>query len=114
MHAACQQGQDSIFKFLLDNNANINQKDIVNKMTPLHHAIHFKHVSACKLILEYDAVSTQSIESGITLMRAVNAHDIRALLEKALKGRRAVDLVCITHVLLTHFQSALDIERNLI
>ena len=30
-------------------------------MTPLHHAIYSKHVSACKLILEYDKVSSQNI-----------------------------------------------------
>ena len=68
-------------------------------MTPLHYAIHDKHLLVCRVVLEYDEVSSQSIESGITLARAVDAREIRALLEKKLKSRRKVILVCEPHLL---------------
>ena len=104
LHIACQQGHESIIAFLLDNDADINKQNARKfKMTPLHHAINMKRLSTCKLILEYEQVSSQSIESGITLSRIANAPEIRALLEKKLKSRRKVILVCVAHVFLTLF-----------
>ena len=82
-----------IIKFLIDNGADINKKDEVNQMTPLHYAIYNKHLSACKLILGYDQVSSQSIESGITVSRIAELPKVQAMLEKILKKRRKVILV---------------------
>jgi ankyrin repeat protein len=93
LHAACEDGHLPVIKFLMDHNADINKQETKNLMTPLHYAINKKHISACELILEYEAVSTQSIESGITISRISQSSEIRALLEKKLKKRRKVILV---------------------
>ena len=84
----------------MDKGADINMKDIANTMTPMHHAIKSKHLSACKLILGYKEISSQSIESGSTLARAVDSSEIRSLLEKKLKSRRKVILVRTPHLFL--------------
>jgi ankyrin repeat protein len=62
-------------------------------MSPLHCAIRKKNFKACELILEYEQVSNQNIESGITMSRIAHAPEIQALLKKALKKRRKVILV---------------------
>jgi ankyrin repeat protein len=92
---ACQNGHVDIIEFLLDNEADINKQN-VNRITPLHSAIYAKKFLACKLILEYEQVSNQNIESGITMSRIAKAPEIQALMEKALKKRRKVILVCIS------------------
>jgi ankyrin repeat protein len=81
-----------VIEFLLENDADINKLD-TNLMTPLHYAIFHKHFSACELILQYEQVSSQSIESGITMARIAKSGEIQALLEKKLKKRRRVILV---------------------
>jgi ankyrin repeat protein len=62
-------------------------------MTPLHSAVYNNRYSSCKLILEFEQVSNQNIESGITMSRIAQAPEIQALLELALKKRRKVILV---------------------
>jgi hypothetical protein len=62
-------------------------------MTPLHIAIHQKQLSACELILQYEQVSNQNIESGITMSRIAKSSEIQSLLEKTFKKRRKVILV---------------------
>jgi ankyrin repeat protein len=79
---------------LLENGADINKKSDDQRMTPLHDAIHQKHFSACELILEYEQVSNQNIESGITMSKIAKSPEIQELLEKELKKRRKVILVC--------------------
>ncbi len=63
-------------------------------MTPLHFAIYHKQLAACQLILKYEQVSNQNIESGITMSRIAQSSEIQALMEKELKNRRKVILVC--------------------
>jgi hypothetical protein len=92
---ACQKGNIDVIKFLLDNGADINKQEY-QRMTPLHYAIHQNQLSACELILEYEQVSNQNIESGITMSRIAQAPQIQSLLEKALKKRRKVILVCLS------------------
>jgi ankyrin repeat protein len=88
----------------MDHNADINKQTTKNKMTPLHHAIHKSHLSACELILEYEiAVTTQSIESGITMSQIAKSAKIQALLEKKLKKRRKVILVCGSNLLIYNY-----------
>jgi ankyrin repeat protein len=82
-----------IIEFLLDNDADINKKSEKELMSPLHLAIYHKQFKACELILKYEQVSNQNIESGITMSRIVQAPQIQALMEKALKKRRKVILV---------------------
>jgi ankyrin repeat protein len=91
---ASKFGHLPVIEFLLDNNADINKQDD-ELMTPLHLAIRSKRIDACRLILEYERVSSQSIESGITLSRAADVPEIRVLLEKAFKSRRKFILVCL-------------------
>jgi ankyrin repeat protein len=93
LHLACQNGHVPVIEFLLDNNADINKRDN-QQMTPLHLAIYKNQLPACKLILGYEQVSSQSIESGITMSRIAKSPEIQALLEKELKSRRKVILVC--------------------
>jgi ankyrin repeat protein len=92
---ACQKGNVDVIEFLLDNGADINRQEH-QRMTPLHCAIFHNHSSACKLILEYEQVSNQNIESGITMSRIAKSPEIQALMEKALKKRRKVILVCFS------------------
>jgi ankyrin repeat protein len=89
---ACQEGQVDIIEFLLDNKADIN-KQSNQRMSPLHYSIYSKQLEACKLILGYEQVSNQNIESGITMSRIAKSSEIQALMEKALKKRRKVILV---------------------
>ena len=89
---ACQEGHISMIEFLLDNKADINKQND-NRMTPLHIAIYTKQFAACQVILKYEEVSSQSVESGITISRISKSPEIRALLEKTLKSRRKVILV---------------------
>jgi ankyrin repeat protein len=95
---ACQKGNVDVIEFLLENGANINKQDD-NHFSPLHIAIYSKQLAACKLILKYEQVSNQNIESGITMSRIAQAPDIQALLEKALKKRRKVILVSFSTVI---------------
>jgi hypothetical protein len=90
---ACQEGHDDIVAFLLDKGADINKQENQH-MSPLHYAIHEKRFETCKLILDYEQVSNQNIESGITMSRIRQVPQIQSLLEKALKKRRKVILVC--------------------
>jgi ankyrin repeat protein len=94
---ACQRSNIDVIKFLLDNGSDINKQEH-QRMTPLHYAIHQNQLSACELILEYEQVSNQNIESGITMSRIAKAPEIQALMEKALKKRRKVIPVCISIV----------------
>jgi ankyrin repeat protein len=96
LHIACQKGHVDIIEFLLDNGADINKQVDKTRITPLHSAIVMKRFSACRLILKYEQVSNQNIESGITMSRIAQAPEIQALLEKALKKRRKVILVCLS------------------
>jgi ankyrin repeat protein len=98
VHSACENGQSSVIEFLLDNNADINKQIEETRMTPLHYAIYQNQLAACQLILQYEQVSTQNIESGITMARIAKSSEIQALMEKELKSRRKVILVCITFV----------------
>jgi ankyrin repeat protein len=86
---ACEKGH---VEFLLDNGADINKQG-KDSFSPLHFAIYHKHISACKLILEYEQVLNQNIESGITLSRIAKSSEIQKLLEMELKSRRKVILV---------------------
>jgi ankyrin repeat protein len=95
---ACQEGHVDIIEFLLENGADINKQG-PNRLSPLHVAIHQKQLSACELILEYEQVSNQNIESGITMSRIAKSSEIQALMEKALKKRRKVILVCFSTVI---------------
>jgi ankyrin repeat protein len=92
---ACQKGHVDVIEFLLDNGSDINKQEH-RRMTPLHYAIRQNQLSACKLILGYEQVSNQNIESGITMSRIAKAPEIQALLEKTLKKRRKVILVCFS------------------
>jgi ankyrin repeat protein len=93
LYIACQKGNSDIIEFLLENGADVNRQG-PNRFSPLHIAIHQMQLSACELILEYEQVSNQNIESGITMSRIAQAPQIQSLLEKALKKRRKVILVC--------------------
>jgi ankyrin repeat protein len=92
LHIACQKGHLSVMEFLLDNDADVNTQDH-QLMTPLHYAIHERQVDACRLILGYEQVSTQSIESGITMSLIAQSPEIKAMLERELKSRRKVIMV---------------------
>ncbi len=93
LHIACQNGHLAVIKFLLSKKADINKQNH-QRVTPLHFAIKGNHFLACQLILGYEEVSSQSVESGITLTKIYNkTPEIRALLEKTLKSRRKVILV---------------------
>jgi ankyrin repeat protein len=92
---ACQEGHVDVIEFLLENGADVNKQG-PEHLSPLHIAIFQKHFLACKLILEYEQVSNQNIESGITMSRIAQSSEIQALLEKALKKRRKVILVCFS------------------
>jgi ankyrin repeat protein len=97
LYGACMERHLPVIKFLLDHNADVNKQDTKNRMTPLHDAITNKQISACELNLEYeDAVSTQNIESGISMSIMAKAPEIRAVLEKKLKKRRKVILIPIS------------------
>ncbi len=89
---ACEYGHLEVIKFLLYNGADINKQDN-QSMSPLHWAIFTKGHDVCNLILEYEQVSNQNIESGITMSRIAQDSAIQALLEKELKSRRKVILV---------------------
>jgi ankyrin repeat protein len=89
---ACQEGNVDVIEFLLDNGADVNKQEY-QRMCPLHYSILAKQLEACKLILEYEQVSNQNIESGITVSRIAKAPEIQSLMEKALKKRRKVILV---------------------
>jgi ankyrin repeat protein len=106
---ACHLNHWDIIEFLLGHNADINKQEKKKRMTPLHAAIFENKLAACQLILEYEHVSSQSIESGITMSRISNSPEIRALLVKKLKCRRKVILVCFL-LLLTFLMRALDTE----
>jgi ankyrin repeat protein len=93
LYIACQEGHVDIIEFLLENGADVNKQEEKTRLTPLHVAIYRKQSLACKLILKYEQVSNQNIESGITMSRIAKSSDIQALLEKALKKRRKVILV---------------------
>jgi ankyrin repeat protein len=93
LYVACQNGHADVIEFLLENGSDVNKQG-PSHFSPLHIAIHQKQLEACKLILEYEQVSNQNIESGITMSRIAQAPQIQALLEKALKKRRKVILVC--------------------
>jgi ankyrin repeat protein len=92
LQAACAKSHLDIIKFLLDNKADVNRQNS-NRLSPLHCAIVNKQFKACELILKYEEVSSQNIESGITMARIATAPEIRVLLEKTLKKRRKVILV---------------------
>jgi ankyrin repeat protein len=98
LHIACQIGNVDVIEFLLDNEADINRQEH-QRMTPLHCAIFNKRFSFCKLILGYEQVSNQNIESGITMSRIAKSSEIQALMEKALKSRRKVILVCFSNAI---------------
>jgi ankyrin repeat protein len=89
---ACQEGNVDVIEFLLDNGADVNKQEY-QRMCPLHYSILAKQLEACKLILEYEQVSNQNVETGITVSRIAKAPEIQDLLEKALKKRRKVILV---------------------
>jgi hypothetical protein len=93
LHVACGKGHLPVIKFLLDSGSDINKQD-PDRFSPLHQAIYGKQFKACELILKYEQVSNQNIESGITMSRIEQAPEIQALLENALKKRRKVILVC--------------------
>jgi ankyrin repeat protein len=95
---ACQKGNVDIIEFFLENGADVNKQEY-QRMCPLHYSILAKHLEACKLILEYEQVSNQNIESGITMSRIAKSSEIQALLEKALKKRRKVILVCFSNAI---------------
>jgi ankyrin repeat protein len=105
LYIACQEGHVDIIEFLLENGADVNKQG-PKTLSPLHIAIYSKQLAACKLILEYEQVSNQNIESGITMSRIAQAPEIKALMEKALKKRRKVILVCIL-LRLIHFRALL-------
>jgi ankyrin repeat protein len=88
-----------IVKFLLDNNADVNTQK-PECFSSLHCATSHKQIKVCKLILKYEQVSNQNIESGITLTKVYDTPEIRTLLEKALKIRQKVILVCFIFCLL--------------
>jgi ankyrin repeat protein len=108
LYVSCQEGHVDIIEFLLENGADVNKQG-PSHLSPLHIAIYSKQLAACKLILKYEQVSNQNIESGITMSRIAQASDIQALLEKALKKRRKVILVCFSFGF-NPFKSALDTE----
>ncbi len=87
----------------MENNADVNKQDN-NRMSPLHFAIYEKHLSACKLILKYEQVSNQNIESGIIMSRIAKSSEIQVLMKKELKSRRKVILVCF-RLLLTFLRA---------
>jgi ankyrin repeat protein len=89
------EGNVDVIEFLLENGADVNKQG-PGRLSPLHIAIHNKRFSVCKLILEYEQVSNQNIESGITMSRIAQAPEIQAMMEKALKKRRKVILVCFS------------------
>jgi ankyrin repeat protein len=93
LYIACQKGHVDVIEFLLENGADVNKQGR-DHFSPLHIAIKQKHFKACKLIVDYKQVSNQNIESGITMSRIAQVPQIQALLEKALKSRRKVILVC--------------------
>jgi ankyrin repeat protein len=95
LYVSCQEGHVDIIEFLLENGADVNKQG-PKQVSPLHIAIYNKHFSACKLILKYEKVSNQNIESGITMSRIAKSSEIQALMEKALKSRRKVILVCLS------------------
>jgi hypothetical protein len=82
-------GNLSIIKFLLDNNAVFNkQTEIILNYTPLHSAIHENHFAVCKLILGYEqAVTHQNVERGIEIAKLKQHLEIQVLLEKELERR---------------------------
>jgi ankyrin repeat protein len=82
-----------IVEFLMDNNADVNKQN-PKSFSSLHCAIYGKQINVCSLILKYEQVSNQNIESGITLSKIYDTPEIRKLLEKAIKKRRKVILVC--------------------
>jgi ankyrin repeat protein len=90
LHIACQKGHVGIIEFMLDNGADVNKQDS-QRMSPLHIAIFNNRFSSCKLILEYEQVSNQNIESGITMSRITKSSEIQALMEKALKKRFIIE-----------------------
>jgi ankyrin repeat protein len=81
-----------IIEFLLDNGADINKQGL-NRFSPLYCAIRANRFKSCELILEYEQVSNQNMESGITMSLYAKVPLIQALLEKELKKRRKVILV---------------------
>jgi ankyrin repeat protein len=83
----CHEDHVDVIEFILDNGADVNKQND-NWMTPLHLAIYSKQFSACKLILEYEQVSNQNIESGITISRIAQELQIQSLLENIRKGAR--------------------------
>jgi ankyrin repeat protein len=95
LYIACQNGHVDVIEFLLENGADVNKQG-PKHLSPLHIAIYKKQLSACELILEYEQVSNQNIESGITMSRITKSSEIQALMEKALKKRRKVILVCLS------------------
>jgi ankyrin repeat protein len=92
LYVSCQEGHVDIIEFLLENGADVNRQG-PDHFSPLHIAIYSKRLEACKLILEYEQVSNQNIESGITMSRIAKSTEIQSLMEKALKKRRKVILV---------------------
>jgi ankyrin repeat protein len=101
LHEACETGQLVIIEFYMKQNNDPGDKNCINTQnndhfSPLHCAIKANHFDACQLILGYKQVSRQNIEAGITLTKIYDTPEIRALLEKSLKKRRKVILVCST------------------
>jgi ankyrin repeat protein len=95
LYVSCQEGHVDIIEFLLENGADVNKQG-PSHLSPLHIAIYSNQLEACKLILKYEQVSNQNIESGITMSRIAKSSEIQALMEKALKKRRKIILVCIS------------------
>jgi hypothetical protein len=91
LYAACQEDRQDIIKFLLDNKADINKQTERLPCTPLHSAIHKKHLSACKLILGYDqALSDQNLEKGIEIAKLKQHLEVQAVLETEVKRRQGL------------------------
>lgn len=80
LHHAADFGQVEIVRCLLENNANINQKDDFG-ITPLLAAIYENHVECVKLLLEKGADKTAMSPNGKSYIDCAESEAVRNLLK---------------------------------
>lgn len=76
LHSAIKYGRHDIVKYLLENNANINTRNILT-WTPLHYTAFIGNVQNAIMLLDYGADETLLTSNGFSIINVAkrNGHD---------------------------------------
>lgn len=96
LYSAAVDGNTNMAKFLLENNAKVNETTSIFKLTPIMAAVYYEHKDVVKLLLEYGAdYKARDIRGDSALSRAKDKPDkpeIMALIKKQYRKNKKTKL----------------------